>query len=481
MWRGSCNGKGTGVPVASDVTSRIAAFVTGTVLRDLPRGTVETARRMLVDVAGVTLAGAANPSFNAVDELAREYAGIGSIPGPRGRRYDASWCALLTGTAAHLLDFDDVQTNMGGHPSVTLLPVVASLGYAQRSSGAEILRAIVLATEIDTRLGQAMNPKHYVIGWHPTSVIGSIGATVAASVLMGLDETQTRRAIGIAVSSAGGTKANFGSNIKSLHAGLTGRGGVEAGVLASLGATANESLLDRQYGGFFELYAPETDETLVVEDLGTVYQMERAGVSFKLLPCCGSTHSATWAAIALHREHGVPAERIKEIRVFIDPRRLGHTDRSVVTTGLEAKFSAQYCQAVGAIQGRMSLSDFEDTRAREPVRQAVMKRVRLIPTENLSDRGPVETSSTGSRSTYVEIEDTNGAVFGHFQPAPRGYASLPPSDGDIAMKFLDCLAVAGRPGTDAEQLLDSFTAIEKSDDVRPLLEQMWDSPGSGNA
>jgi 2-methylcitrate dehydratase PrpD len=462
------------VPEA-EVTARIAEFVTGTPFDSLPSSLVNTARRMLVDVVGVSLAGAANGDFDCVHQFGARYAGAGAVPGPRGRTYDVSWSALLIGAAAHMLDYDDVQTAMGGHPSVTLLPVVSALGYAEGASGREVLRAMVLATEIDTRLGRGMNPSHYVLGWHPTSVIGSIGAAVAASVLLGLDELRTRRAIGIAASYAGGTKANFGSNVKSLHAGMTGRAGVEAGLLASLGATANDRILDRQFGGFLDLFAPDTDLSATMEELGSVYQMERAGVSFKLLPCCGSTHSATWAAIALHEQYHIPAERIREIRVHLDPRRIAHTDRSDVRTGLQGKFSAQYCQAVGAIQGRLSLRDFEDEVVREPVRQAVVRRVRLIPTEDLSDRGPVETSSTGSRSTYVEIEDTDGKVYGHFQPAPRGYASIPPSDADITAKFIDCLAVAGRTSESAHSLHAGLDEIEKSDDVRPLMADVWNS------
>jgi 2-methylcitrate dehydratase PrpD len=461
--------------VTSDVTGRIAEFIAATPFDALPEEAVAIARRMLVDVVGVSIAGAANEQFDCIHEFGDGNAAPGVIPGPRGRRYDPSWAALLIGTAAHLLDYDDVQTTMGGHPSVTLFPVVCALGYHRRSSGPDVLRAFVLGTEIETRLGRGMNPGHYVIGWHPTAVIGSIGAAAAGASLLGLDPEATSRALGIAASYAGGMKANFGSSVKSLHVGLTGRAGVEAALLAGLGATANNAILDRQFGGFFDLFAPDVNVDLILDDLGKRYEMAEAGVSFKLLPCCGSTHSATWAAIALHDENGVPPDRIKEIRVFLDPKRVAHTDRAVVQTGLQAKFSAQYCQAVGAIQGHLSLRDFEDDVVREPVRQAVLRRVRLIPSADLHTRGPAETSSTGSRSTYVEIEDVDGAVFGHFQPAPRGYASLPPSDADMAAKFMDCVAAAGPRTRSADDLLDSLGRIDEADDIRPVLADIWDS------
>src|SRR3546814_776727 len=141
-----------------------------------------------------------------------------------------------------LLLFDDNHATMRGHPSAPVLPAVLALAEAADLGLEDALTAFVVGYEIECRLGVALNPSHYEIGWHATATQGTMGATVAAALLMGLDTETAARALGIAGSLAGGLRANFGTMTMSLHSGAAASAGVRAARMASLGFSADPDI-----------------------------------------------------------------------------------------------------------------------------------------------------------------------------------------------------------------------------------------------
>lgn len=443
--------------------------------RDVPPSALHSAKRMILDGTACAVAGSADVQYEPVARYASSFAAHGAVPGPLGRTYDVATATYLTGAAAHILDFDDVQTTMGGHPSSTLLPVVLALGSALGVSGPEALRAVVIGAELEARIGRSMNPSHYSVGWHPTSVIGCLGASMAASLLLELDVEITSRALGIAASYSAGTKANFGTTTKSLHAGIAARAGVESALLAERDATGNDSILDDQFGGYFNLYTPEVDRDSLLEGIGQTFVVDSPGVSFKLLPCCGSIHSSVWAVIGLYEEGGYQPSEIASIRAFVDPKRITHTSRVDVTNGLEAKFSSQYCQAVAALTGQLTLSDFDDDAVMRPERQELLRRVSVLPAADSSEWANPDDSYTGSRGALVEIEDGRGDVVRKFNLVPRGYAADPASDDVLLAKFADCVSRDGRSPEEVGALGTAVMSLENVADVGEITSMVWRS------
>jgi 2-methylcitrate dehydratase PrpD len=259
------------------VTGTLAEFVAGTRFEDLPAPARHAAKRMLFDTAGVAIAGARDPAFSPVRAHAMAHAGRGAVPAPAPRPLDVLWAALTGGVAAHLLDYDDFHSTIGGHPSAPLFPVIVSLGHALHASGAAAIRAFALGAEVEARIAAGINPAHYNIGWHPTSVIGALGACAAAASLLDLDAAGVRRAFGLAASHACGTKANFGTLTKSVHVGLAARSGIESALLAQAGGTANDRILDEQFGGFCELFSTATNRGRMAAGLGERYLIVNRG------------------------------------------------------------------------------------------------------------------------------------------------------------------------------------------------------------
>jgi 2-methylcitrate dehydratase PrpD len=237
-----------------DGTARLAAWC-AEVPRAWPTGSLDGARRAFVDTLAVIVAGRDEACTVGTRNAVAEW-GSGPCHVIGGAAQAAPWAALVNGTSAHALDYDDVLDPALSHPSAALVPAILALGEAKGSSGADALDAFLVGFEVLARLGEAMNLEHYRRGWHTTLSIGSMGVAAACGRLMGLDAGKMAMAISLATSMAGGSKRQFGSMAKPLHAGLAAKNGIVAAQLAASGVTGIEEPLQGRWG-YIEMMAGE--------------------------------------------------------------------------------------------------------------------------------------------------------------------------------------------------------------------------------
>ncbi len=351
---------------------------------DLPPEAVHWAKVGLIDTLGVTLAG----SREDAPRLAAQ--GLDLADGPAlvlggTRRVGALDAALINGTAAHALDFDDCNNTMGGHPSVPVLPALMALAeeLAQAGtrpvSGRDFLLAYVAGFEVETKLALAVNFHHYQKGWHPTATLGVFGAAAACAHLMGLDAGRTATALALAASLASGIKANFGTMTKPLHVGHCARNGLYAARLAQRGFTANAATVFEHEQGFLDVFnGPGTYDTArAVEAWAAPLDIVRPGIAIKQYPCCGSTHPAIDSLLALVRQHRWAPAQVARVQAWIHPRRLKHTNRPTPKSALDAKFSLQYVLSRAIVDGCVAIEHFEGDAHADPRIQALLPRVEV--------------------------------------------------------------------------------------------------------
>ena len=427
---------------------------------DLPRDAVDWAKAAILDTVGVTLAGSGEDCARIVAQT------LGAAPGRclifgGDRRTGPLDAALVNGTAAHALDFDDVSNSLGGHPSAPILPALFALAETEDRSGADFIAAYVAGFETETRIARGVHYHHYEKGWHPTATLGVFGATAACCHLMRLSANETAQALAVAASLASGIKANFGTMTKPLHVGHTARNGLFAAMLAQGGFTANNAALEHQQG-FLMVYNGEGnfDADAILKDWGDPYDIVRPGLAIKQYPCCGSTHPALDALLALRREHPLPADKIVRIDSWTHPRRLAHTNRPDPKTGLDAKFSVQYCLARATLQGQIRLEDFEGDAHDDPNVRALMSRIHAAPHPTA---GTLNEMALGAeiRVTLAGgevIAKTIGAALGRGPDDP-----LPA--GALGMKFANCASRA-LPGASVARLQGMLDTLETQPSVR---------------
>jgi 2-methylcitrate dehydratase PrpD len=456
--------------LARELAERIAAMQ----YSDLSDDAVHWNKVALLDTIGVTLAGASE----AAPRLLEEVVAAGST-GPclvfgSGRRVSALDAAHVNGTAAHALDFDNTASNIGGHVSAVMVPALVAAAEAHGSSGKELLLAHAAGFQAG-RIGRALNPLHSEMGWHPTATLGIFAVTAACARLLGLSVDQIETALALSTSLAAGTKANFGTMTKPLHAGQCARGGLMSALLARKGFTANRDAFEHKQG-FLKLFSDggRYDVNRVLDAWGAPFDIERPGASYKLYPCCYSTHSAIQAALTLVRERGVfNADEIERVETRTSERALKHTDRPWPTTPLEAKFSVQYCVLRALTEGKVVLEHFEDTAHTDERIQALLARTRSTPYE-----GPFF-NDDDRFDAIVRVTLKDGRVIETKVDAPLGRTAVDPVSTDaLNDKFRDC---AGRllSKESADAVCRRIWAMDKVASVRDVTAMLETSLDPG--
>jgi 2-methylcitrate dehydratase PrpD len=327
----------------TDLTRQIVRRTRKLTHAALPAQARALARQCMHDAIAVAIAGAED---DLVRILRAELEEAGGTPQARvwgsELRLPAGAAALLNGTMAHALDYDDVNLAMPGHPTVAILPAVLALGEARGASGAEVLTAFVVGYETACRIGLVMQPGHYDgLGFHATGTVGTFGAAAGCAHLLGLDEEQTLHAIGIAATQAAGLKSMFGTMCKPLHAGRAAQNGLLAAKLAARGFTARPDSLECLQG-FARTHSPDFHPEAALADPEGGFHI-RANL-FKYHAACYLTHAGIEAARSLRS--GIDPARIAAITLRVD----ANTDRvcniAAPTTGLEAKFSHRLTAAM---------------------------------------------------------------------------------------------------------------------------------------
>lgn len=435
-------------------TRRMAEWISG-----LPRARTAAVAPLamagLRDVIGVMLAGSVEetPRRTAAAVL-RWGSGTSRVVGT-GQALAAPWAALVNGAAAHVLDYDDTFDPLSGHATAVLVPAILALGEERGADGAALLDALVVGLEVMACIGRGVNPRHYALGWHATSTIGAIGAAGACARLLGLDAIQVRDALSLATSMASGSRMQLGAMAKSVHAGLAAKSGVLAAGLAEQGVGGTAEAFEGRWR-FAEMFtgidAPEG--TMEPPGDNAPLAIEAVGISYKAYPTCAATHLSLDALLALR----VPPERIARIETSLPAVLAGNLAHVDPRTGMEARFSMQYCLAAAAIQGEVTLADFEGDAIHRPTLRALMPRIAMHALPETVPDPP----------TSVTLHLTDGSSRTETRSLRRSAPGNPMSEAEQAQKFRDCAArVLGPAETDA-----ALAAIAQAADATTLVSRL---------
>jgi 2-methylcitrate dehydratase PrpD len=446
-------------------TRAVAAFAAGEV--EFPTEARQRAVDAIIDAVGCMLAGSREP---LAPPLLRTLAGQ---PAPTAQapavligagRYGAPGdAALFNGAVAHALDFDDTNHPAYAHPTGVLLPAMLAVAPRVAATGAELVTAYVVGFDVLGKLGRSLNTAHYARGWHPTSSFGSLSAATAAARLCRLDAERIELALGIAASSAGGLRANFGSMVKPLHAGLAARNGVLAALLAAEGFSAATGILERPLG-----YCSTFNDGLPVDlrPLATPGEpleiLTPHGLALKPYPSCGATHPGIEAALLL-RAQLQPGEGVLAVRAGVPEMALKPLIHPSPTTPLEAKFSLQFCLAAALLDGKVDLATFDDDHVRDDRISALAAKT----TMDVDDR--VRTDS--EFATYVRITTDRGRQMEQFIPLAQGKPDRWMSAAQLEAKFMTCAARAV-PDAVAAGILERLRRLDSDERIEDLCAML---------
>jgi 2-methylcitrate dehydratase PrpD len=311
---------------------------------DLPPEAREIARQCVLDYFGVALAGAGDELVRLVLDELTEAGGTpqASVVG-HDTRLPALSAALVNGAAGHALDYDDVNMAMPGHPSVAILPGLLALAEQRRSSGRDVVTAFVAGYETACRIGMALQPGHYNLGFHSTGTVGAFGAAAACARLLGLGAEATAMALGIAGTQAAGLKSQFGTMCKPFHAGKAAQNGLLAARLAARGFSSRADIVECVQG-FALTHGPNfsPDAALATPAAG----LHLFANLFKYHAACYLTHAPIECARRLREQYALTPENIAGITLRLDASCERVCNIPAPVDGLQSKFSLRQTVAM---------------------------------------------------------------------------------------------------------------------------------------
>src|SRR5215472_3375104 len=333
---------------ALPLTQALGRFVAEIAFARLHEGAVRTTRLGFTDSIGTMIAGSPEPCVQILKKTLANGRGGEATLYLSSERCAAPEAAWINGTAAHALDYDDVGQR--GHPSAVLVPAILAEAEARGASGRDMIAAYAAGYEVWAELASREQGQHHRKGWHPTGILGAIGAAAACAALRGLDAERATHAIALGASQSGGIMANFGTMTKPFHAGRAAHAGLMAARLAEAGFTASPDALEHPQG-FLSAVSPagEVDRETPAHGLGSEWKIVKYRLGIKKYPACYCTHRALDAMLELLGRHLLKPEEIERITVSLSDTHSLILRNHRPQTGLEAKFSMEFAMAAAVI------------------------------------------------------------------------------------------------------------------------------------
>lgn len=437
-----------------EVTRALAAFVVQSRAERIPQAAGHEASRAILNWLACAIGGTRHPASVAALSLAERFSGPreATVPGT-SKRLDIFHAAWVNAISSHVFDFDDTHLRTVVHPSPPIAPALLALSEHMQVSGEDFVHAFVLGVDVACRIGNAVCPAHYNIGWHSTSTAGVFGAAAAVGKLLGLGERQMCWALGLAGTQASGLRESLNTMGKFLHPGHAARDGMTAAFLARQDFTASERILEAPRG-FCHVLSQERDFNEVTSELGKRYEI--LVNTYKPYPCGVVLHPAIEGCLQLRKEHGVKPEDIEAVSLKVNFLVLEVTGKRHPVVGVDGKFSIYHCVAVAFIDGYVGEHQFTGERVLDP---AVVK---------LSDRVSATVDPhVAADEVHIEVRLRDGRLLRKHVEHALGSLKRPLTDSQLEEKFRD-LSNEVLPEGQTEKLIELCWSLGRLRDVSEI-------------
>ncbi len=455
------------------VAALLGRWITALAPDELPAAVTQACADTVIDTFGLSIAAR---HTNYVTALRESWTAAGrcSVLGASDR-LDAAAAAMINGTAAHGEDFDNTFEGCPIHWGAVIVPAVMAAAEEFELSGSQALKGLAVGGEVMCRLGLIAQKGVHTAGFHPTAVLGAMGAAAGVAATLNLTAQQTTHALGIAGSMASGIIEYLadGSWTKRMHAGWAAQSGLRAVLMARAGFTGPATVFEGTHGlmhGFAPSVTPDFD--ILREQLGSLWHVEKT--AFKPYACGTMTQPFVDCATRLAPQ--TTAEDIVSLRCQVAE---GTVHRLWEPLALKrrppnpyaAKFSTPYCIAVGFLRGDAGLAEFTDESVRDPAVLALAERISY----SIDPADEYPRNYTGKITATLK----DGSTLVEFQPFLRGGSHDPMTREQLQAKCAANVAYAGMEAELAGAIVsfaDRLGSTEASHAIGEMLAEMHGQP-----
>lgn len=440
-------------------TKKIVDYAIEFEYNDIPEYVVEHSKVIILDNLGAMLA-ASNPKYPAskiISEFVKEQGGS-SESTIIGREYKApsSNAALANGTFAYLCDIESYHVKSVLHETSVVLPSVLAVGEKVNATGKELITSFILGIDLAPRLSYALNPNSlYSRGFHPSAIVGCLGAALAVSKLLDLDHNQTKNAFGLAATQSSGLLSweNDPTEMsRPFGCGVAARNGVTAALLAEKGFGGPEVLKGKYT--VFNAFSSEKHLEALFSELGSRFEITEQTI--KLHSSCAFTHTGLDAFLKIMKDQNLtPSDIIK-----IDVRFAANGAKLIDASELKSH-NIQYILSVAAHKGEVKVDDilFEQT---DPSIWELSKKVNLIYDKELEPYFPK------TMPTIVTVKTKNRSFTERVDSA-KGTPENPITHNEIKSKYQK-LASTTIDKSLTDEIAIKVDELDKLDDIHKLTQ-----------
>jgi 2-methylcitrate dehydratase PrpD len=444
-----------------DATTKLASYAVDLHVDTVPPSVVRDARTILADTIGVLFAASRQTAVCTALRALPLGTGACTVIG-HGRGASPESAALINGIGGHDIELDDSHSPSRTHPAAVIVP--AALAAAEGQPGAtlgDVISGIIAAYEVQSRVSKAIGRnEQYERGFHPSAVVGAIGAAVSAGRVLRLPLDEMRWCLALAAGQASGLLSYHDDPshlAKSFQTGVAARNGVTAALFARAGYRAAPNVLAGRHDMLRPFGGSAVDPTELDAELGSRFYTSET--SLKRHACCGLTHSAIDALLLMMSEHEIGFHEIKQLHV-----QLPHGSAKVVDGNTLWTHNIQYVLALAAMVGRVGLEHFSDEWTMNASIAELASRVEVESSDELQARFPEYKGAILTMSARRED---------HVQycEAPRGSPDHPLTTTEIQGKFVH-LAGSVLSAKRAGSLWDALIDGHPDGPVDPLFDYL---------
>jgi 2-methylcitrate dehydratase PrpD len=458
-------------PRVRGLTDYVAKFVSRAKYEDIPGDVVELGKKSILDGLGLALAG----SNAQTGTLCRQYLekigvcdGISTIIGS-AQKTSPRFAAFVNGVSIHADDFDDTQLAVAKdrvygllvHPTVAVLPALLALAERGGVSGKQLTLAYHVGVEVECKIAEAISPRHYQDGFHSTGTCGPFGSAAACAKLLRFEHSEILNTFGLVASQSGGLRENFGTMTKPFQAGHAAESGLVSAELVALGWTAAGQILEADRG-FFHAFGGSYDPAAILDRLGKPWTFLSPGVSLKPYPSGSLTHPAMTELARMIEANNIQAAQVEKIDVGANHNMTTTLLHHQPKTGLEAKFSMEFCMAILLLEHKAGLKEFSDKVLQRADVQEMIRRV------NFYVDPQAESTGYDKMTSLLKIHLKNGSFIAGRADFGKGSPANPMTFEEAATKFRGCAEYANWPKVKTDRIIAFVRALDSAPDVRAL-------------